>query len=141
MDKFVEKVFIVSDKYQKKIDISWKIKRHKELSQLLFKQDENDFQNQSNTKVDVPDEFWLKIMKFLSYKDLFNNLSLVNKHFNNLTHDSSVIKSIDLMQIYSDIKLQSKMHFLKRSRNINHVNVTKLKNLTNTYSAWTCLSI
>ena len=35
------------------------------------------------------------------------------------------------MQIYRNIKLQNKMDVLKRSRNINHVTVTKLRNLTN----------
>ena len=130
MDKFVENVLVGTDKHQK-TRLLEKFKRYQELSELLVKEEENDIQNQNNTEINVPDEIWLKIMRFLNYKDVFQNLCLVNKHFSNLTHDSSAIKSIDLMKVYDETKLQKKLNVLKRSRNICHVTVTEFGNSTN----------
>ena len=130
MDKFVENVLVGTNKHQK-TRLLEKFKRYQELSELLVEEDEDDFPDQRNIQIDVPDEIWLKIFRFLNYKDIFKNLSLVNKHFNNLTLDSGVIKSIDLKKICDKTKLQNKLEVLKRSRNIRHINVAEFGKSTN----------
>ena len=122
MDKFVENVLIGSDKHQK-MKLVERFKTYQAFYELLTMKEKIIFQNQSNTTIDVPDEIWLKIMRYLDYKDVFENVSLVNKHFHNLTHDSSVIRSIDLFKTNDETKLHQKMEVLKRSRNITHIAV------------------
>ena len=47
-------------------------------------------------KFELPDEVWLKIMKYLKTKDLFSNFGLVSKHFNNLTKDPNILIYLEL---------------------------------------------
>ena len=47
-------------------------------------------------KLDLPNEIWHKIINLMSTKDIFQNFSLVCKRFNNLTLDTSSLKSITL---------------------------------------------
>ena len=79
-----------------------KLKRYQELAELLVEKEQPNIQTNmmcsGSTKINVPDEIWLKIMSYLGNKTIFSNLSLVNKHFNSLTHDSRVIKSFNLIK-------------------------------------------
>ena len=109
MDRFVKGVLVGTNKNHKRRMIE-KLQNYVEMSELL----EDHFQNQISTrKIQVPDEIWLRIMKFLNYKDIFGNVSLVSKHFYNLTHDSSIVKSIKLKKIEDQSMLQHKMQVLK----------------------------
>ena len=57
---------------------------------------ENDSNNSKKLKVEhlpglsrFPDEMWLKILTYLSAKDIFGSFAYVSKHFSNLTIGSS----------------------------------------------------
>ena len=127
MDRFVKGVLVGTNKNHKRRMIE-KLQNYVEMAELL----EDHFQNQISTrKIQVPDEIWLRIMKFLNYKDLFMNVSLVSKHFCKLTHDSSIVKSIHLKKIEDKTMLKHKMEVLKRCRNIRHIDITNVDQSTN----------
>ena len=127
MDRFVKGVLVGTNKNHKKRMVE-KLQNYVEMSELL----EDHFQNQISTrKIQVPDEIWLRIMKFLNYKDLFMNVSLVSKHFCKLTHDSGIVKSIKLKKIEDKTMLKHKMEVLKRCRNICHIDITNVDQSTN----------
>ena len=55
-------------------------------------------------KVELPDEMWMKIMGYLDYMDLFQNISLICKHFYNIHRSSAK---------YLEVKrLERRQHFL-----------------------------
>ena len=72
-------------------------------------------------KPNLPDEIWIKILNFLSCKDIFLNLALVSKHFYNLTLDSRAVKTIHLKEIKTAEKYENAMEVLKRSKNLYEV--------------------
>ena len=72
-------------------------------------------------KPNLPDEIWIKILNFLSCKDIFVNLALVSKHFHNLTLDSRAVRIIHLEEIKTSEKYQNTMKVLKRSKNLYEV--------------------
>ena len=127
MDRFVKNVLLGTNKNHWKRMVE-KLQNYVEMAELL----EDHFQNQISTrKIQVPDEIWLRIMRFLNYKDLFVNVSLVSKHFYNLTNDSSIVKSIKLKKIEDQSMLKHKMEVLKRCRNIRHIDITNVDQSTN----------
>ena len=44
----------------------------------------------------LPQEIWLKIMNYVKNKDLFMNISLACKFFNELTQDSNAVKFLEV---------------------------------------------
>ena len=46
--------------------------------------------------VHLPNEIWLKIINYLKTKDIFGSFALINKYFNQLTPDISVIKYLQV---------------------------------------------
>ena len=72
----------------------------------------------SSIKVQLPDEVWLKIMSYLTSKDIFANFALVCKHFKNLSLDSQAIKCLDLFGITNAKKYKSVLKVLERSNNL-----------------------
>ena len=127
LDRFVKSVLLGRNKNHKRRMVE-KLQNYVEMYELL----EDHFQNQISTrKIQVPDEIWLRIMTFLNYKDVFLNVSLASKHFYNLTHDSSIVKSIKLKKIEDQTKLKHKLQVLKRSKNIRHVDITNVDQSTN----------
>ena len=49
--------------------------------------------------IHLPDEIWLKIMNYLKTTDIFGSFALVDRHFNQLTLDISVIKYLQVKNI------------------------------------------
>ena len=68
-----------------------------------------------------PDEIWIKILNFLSCKDIFVNLALVSKRFHNLTLDSRAVKILHLKEIKTVEKFENAIKVLKRSKNLYEV--------------------
>ena len=128
MDKFVNGVLIGKDKKQKKRMLE-KIQQYHEIVQLLVDKQERGFEDQVQSKeftiMHIPDEVWLKIMTYLKIKDLLGCVSLVNKHFYNLTCDPSAIKHLTLRRIKNKTKLENAMKVLRRFKNIRSVKVTE----------------
>ena len=46
--------------------------------------------------MDLPDEIWIRILGFLKKTDVFKSFALTCKHFNRLSLDPSIIKSLTL---------------------------------------------
>ena len=134
MDQFVNGVLIGKDKKQKKRMLE-KLQRHYEMAQLLVEKQERGFEDQVQSKevtiMRMPDEVWLKIMTYLKIKVLLGCVSLVNKHFNNLTCDPSAIKHLTLKKIEDKTRLENAMKVMKRLKNIRSVKVTHCDNSIN----------
>ena len=71
----------------------------------------------------VPDEIWLKIMNFMGSQTIFANFALVCKKFHRLTLDSGAVKGIKLCNIKSSEKYKNAMKVLKRSKNVDRVQI------------------
>ena len=68
--------------------------------------------------MDLPDEIWIRILGFLKKTDVFKSFALTCKHFNRLSLDPSIIKSLTLEKMdYLDhehvIKVLKRSKFLK----------------------------
>ena len=85
----------------------------------------------SSIKVQLPDEVWLKIMSYLTSKDIFANFALVCKHFKNLSLDSKAIKCLDLFGITNAKKYKSVMKVLERSNNLYGLKIGSSMNYYN----------
>ena len=85
----------------------------------------------SSIKVQLPDEVWLKIMSYLTSKDIFANFALVCKHFNNLSLDSQAIKCLDLFGITNAKKYKSVLKVLERSNNLYGLKIGSSMNYYN----------
>ena len=70
-------------------------------------------------------------MTYLKIKDLLGCVSLVNKHFNNLTCDPSAIKHLTLKKIEDKTRLKNAMKVMKHLKNIRSVKVTHCDNSIN----------
>ena len=105
MDKFVKGVLIGNDTHQGDF--------------------EDQIQSKNHKTIHLPDEILLNIMTYLNIKDLLGSMSLVNKHFYNLTCESSAIECITLKRIDDPTKLENAMKVLKRSKTIKHAIVTQ----------------
>ena len=78
---------------------------------------ENELQIAKKRKLEnmkLPNELWLKIMNYLSTKDVITNLALVCKNFNSLTKD---VKYLQLKNI-SVLQYESAINFLKTSKHL-----------------------
>ena len=64
-------------------------------------------------KVELPNEIWMKIVKYLPSKDVYGSVALINKRFNGLSFDSGVTKCIKISNKYFAKK---KMNILKNSK-------------------------
>ena len=69
-------------------------------------------------RTQVPNEIWLKIMKYLPSKDCFGSFALVNKHFHGLTLDPSALKYLQIGDIKNDLHFEKLMKVVKRSKNL-----------------------
>ena len=127
MDKFVKGVLIGNDTHQKGKMVV-KLQSYLEMAQILVG-NQGDFEEQIQSKnhktIHLPDEILLNIMTYLNIKDLLGSMSLVNKHFYNLTCESSAIECITLKRIDDPTKLENAMKVLKRSKTIKHAIVTQ----------------
>ena len=101
-EKFVSEVFSGGDGEQKaKLQEKWESLTRSSVS--LEEGTKNrtietlDSTNYGN--VTLPYELWMKIMIYLKTEDMFGSVALVSKHFNSLTHDSSLIKYLHVRNI------------------------------------------
>ena len=77
-------------------------------------------------KVDLPDEIWLKILRYLRTWDILLTIARLNKKFHNLANDPSAIRFLD---IKTSIKgksrnfkrYQKSLKILKHSNNLNSI--------------------
>ena len=78
----------------------------------------------SERKVELPNEIWLKIMSYLKTKDLLKNFNLVCKHFKNLTLDSSAMKYLDVVKDLNDKEdYQNVVKVIKRSTCLKSIGI------------------
>ena len=104
--KFVNKVFSGSDLNQKAI----LLKECQNFVKVGQESKNNSMEameiipEEVMNRVELPNEIWLKIIRFLETKDVFCNFALVCKHFNSLTLLPTAIKrfSIDFKNIDKD---------------------------------------
>ena len=68
----------------------------------------------------LPNELWLKIMNYLTTRDLINNVALVCKKFYNLAKD---VKYLELKDI-SKLEFESAMKLLKTTKHLKEVSVS-----------------
>ena len=104
-EKFVNEVFSGGDEEQKaKLQEKWEsVTKTCVLSERI---------KNKNIEINFPNELWLKIMTYLKTEDIFGSVALVNKHFNSLTHDSSLIKYLHIRNIkLTELDLQA--YFVK----------------------------
>ena len=85
---------------------------------------------ESNTKkmklepaVTLPNELWMKILNYMKTKDVFSNLTLVNKHFNHIVRDPSTLKYLHLKDINDMDSFKSISKVIKRSKNLLEVKI------------------
>ena len=78
----------------------------------------------SERKVELPNEIWLKIMSYLKTKDLLKNFNLVCKHFKSLTLDSSAMKYLDVVKdLYAKEDYQNVVKVIKRSKCLKSIGI------------------
>ena len=58
-----------------------------------------------NRVLDLPNEIWTKIIKYLSSKDVYGTLTLVNKRFQSLALDSGVLRIIKIITYENEEKM------------------------------------
>ena len=75
----------------------------------------------------LPDEIWLKIIAYLKIHDLFLTFALVNKHFNTLSQDSTILKSLKLMEIRKKKDFRNVIKVIERSKNLKEFSVELCK--------------
>ena len=78
-------------------------------------------------KSELPDEVWLKIMKYLKTKDLFSNFGLVSKHFNNLTKDPNILIYLKLKDFIAFKTEKHKNEMIKFLNNAKKLTEIKIK--------------
>ena len=83
-----------------KLQISEKIQQLNRLCNFSKKEKNKSITSKVDVSRNVPDEIWLKIMSYLKCKDVFHGFGKVSKHFNNLIHDPTAIKSIEFNRIW-----------------------------------------
>lgn len=81
---------------------------------------ENDSQIAKKKKLEcknLPNELWLKIMNYLSTKDLIKNLTLVCKNFKSLTKDVKYLKLEDI----SNLEFEPAINLLKTTKHLKEI--------------------
>ena len=97
-----------------------------------------------NKVLDLPDEIWTKIIKYLPSKDVYGTLTLVNKRFQSLALDSGVLRIINIDPYINEEKM---LNILRHSTaptklispyfNRNAISLTKnLKSLELRNTSW-----
>ena len=61
--------------------------------------------------MDLPNEIWTKIIKFLPSKDVYGSLTLVSKRFQSLAIASGVLRIIDVSRLKRNKKVKILKHF------------------------------
>ena len=103
----------VGNLFRKRIDSflpSWRLERP---SKKIKKE---------NVKVDLPDEIWIKILGFMNKTDVFKSFALTCKHFNKLSLDPSIIKSLSLYKM-DELDHEHVISVLKRSRFLKKIEI------------------
>ena len=96
IEKFVKEVLNGSNAHEK-LEVSEKIHQ---LNQLCFNAKKKTLKPtnpKTNICGSVPNEIWIKIIRYLKCKDIFLGFSQVCKRFNALAHDPMAIKSFELL--------------------------------------------
>ena len=88
------------------------------------------------SNVKLPNEIWIKIMNFLSTKDLFGkdlfgNFSLTCKLFHNLTIAPNAFERLYFENITDAYKFQKAVKILKRSKTLNDLSIICSDNFVN----------
>ena len=124
IEEFSESVMFQNDEKRKNKfckmfrKISKLIEGQKAQKRLNFVKQEPKSKKQKIVKfqnANLPDEIWIKILNYLSCKDIFVNLALVSKHFYNLTLDSRAVRIIHLKDIKTSEKFENAINVLKIS--------------------------
>ena len=71
------------------------------------------------SNVKLPNEIWIKIMNYLSTKDLITNMALVCKNFNNLTKEVKFLEFNDI----TELEVESVIKLLKNFKHLKEVTV------------------
>ena len=77
-------------------------------------------------KIDLPDELWIKILGYMKIRDVFQNFALTCKRFNNLSLDSSIIKSLHLSHV-DEIDYEYVLKVIKRSKFMTKIEINECK--------------
>ena len=75
-------------------------------------------------KIDLPDELWIKILGYMKNHDVFQNFALTCKHFNNLSLDPSIIKSLHLSNV-DEIDQEYVIKVLQRSKFMTKIEIVE----------------
>ena len=68
-----------------------------------------------NRVLDLPNEIWTKIIKYLPAKDVYGTLTLVNKRFQSLALDSGVLRIIKIKPGRHHLRNKKEMDILKHT--------------------------
>ena len=60
---------------------------------------------------ELPNEVWLKIIIYLSTKDILRNVAQVSKKFNQFSEDPNVIRKIEMNSVQSWINDKEEKYF------------------------------
>ena len=85
----------------------------------------------SNTKTELPNEIWLKIINYMKTKDLFKNFILVCKQFNTLAMDPKAVKYLSFTNLKTENQVKYSISLLKRYMSLNGLTL-QLENMGTT---------
>ena len=99
IETFAKEIFSGKDQIQK-LKLLERLKNLLNLNDLEKSTElEQNPEVNASRKVELPDEIWLKIIQYLSTKDLFANFALSCKKFHNLSLDKSAVKYLQVENI------------------------------------------
>ena len=76
-------------------------------------------ENETDTCANFPNEIWLKIFEYFSTYEVLRKIALVNRNFNNISKDSSLLKKIHLkIDKLDNNSAKDAYETIQRSRNL-----------------------
>ena len=127
MEAFAKGIFSGQDETQR-LKLFEKLQNLSQLYISGLKSTPNKFQVESQRKMELPDEIWLKVIQYLPTNDMFENFALACKRLKNLTEDIRAVKYLQLCKINTDVKFEKALKVVKRSRGIKELKITKSEN-------------
>lgn len=91
---------------------------------------------------DLPDELLLKILSYLSTKDVILNVSLVSRRLNSLAKDTEAHHKVDMSGVSLSFRdSRGVLDFLEGKRHIQHVNISHIHGLSGVFRQNACPSL
>ena len=85
-------------------------------------------------KINLPNEIWLRILGFMELRDILLNFALTCKHFNELSLDPWVTRSLMLEDINTKIHHKQVIKLLKRSTIMKAIEISNCQNFNSLIS-------